>query len=83
MGNILKLEIQHESPVSSLFLEPGKICPHKSAFLLRDNQVGSYFRDGSGSQLILVLTYLLASLLTSAHPFPLELAHLSPGNVLF
>ena len=34
MGNILKLVIQHESPVSSLFLETGMICPHKSAFLV-------------------------------------------------
>lgn len=83
MGNILKLVIQHESPVSSLFLETGKICPHKSAFLLGDNQLENYFRDGSGSRLILVLTYLLASFLTSAHPFPLEPPRLSTGNVLF
>lgn len=74
MGNILKLEIQHESPVSSLFLETGmNDLPTQVCIVGGDNQLGSYFRDGSGPQLILVLTYLLASFLTSAHPFPLEL----------
>lgn len=44
MGNILKLEIQHESPVSSLFLETGKICPHKSALFTWGQSVGKLFQ---------------------------------------
>ena len=64
-------------------LKQGRFARTSLHFLLGDNQLGSYFRDGSGSRLILVLTYLLASFLTSAHPFPLEPPRLSTGNVLF
>lgn len=85
MGNILKLKIQHEGPISSLLSETGEDLPVRVCIFACGQSAGAgkSFQGRLGLSAPPGLTYLLASFLTSAHPFLLELANLGAGNVLF
>lgn len=65
-------------------LKQGRFARTSLHFLLGDNQLEVISGMAQALRLILVLTYLLASFLTSAYPFPLEPPRLNcTGNVLF